>query len=723
MAPSDKSPAGRPLPYVIALLLLPVLVLWRHDDPLYTPLWQSDPWFYFGYFHNLANFKRDLFPNFYYGSRLAWLLPGYLAHHLLSPVAANALLHLGTHCIGVLSLFDILRRTLGVRSAYLTAMVLSLYPWYWAATGWDHVNGAAIAYFLLSMALLTRAAERPGRRWMIFFAGVTIAGAVHTHLFQAALAPFLLLHYAAFAWLRRGRESMRALPAACGWLVAGAVVLTVPLCVVNYLFADGSPWFWAPSLHTAQAVTQNYIWTESLWYEDKLVPYLWFITAAAAAALALFPLRWKSPDELHNPAGMIFSTQLLLATALMIFLQGRGLTLLGHYYYACYLFPFAFPVLGASLWTGVDGMSKRTWIATCCAATLVFALVWVEPPANKFLVRWITEFGALSLIGCLVAVAMVLRRRSEGAWLGLAGLALLAFLTYDGSYRWVPVHGTRSEYERVVNARRLIEEHRENAPVQFWYDKTEPAFHEYFALNASYLAEFARIGESFPQGCKSQATRGALVVVSSRREHTRELAVQALADCWRGSGLKPAIQATQDVDRPGQPFQIVVLKAVSDFSVERPMRVDFAPSGIGRLQFVENPTELVPLPLPRWTAESGASLHEVDGGLTLITPKARTAYAAIYAPLIVPATSRYRVDMRYRELQGRAAFGAFPADQSRWLASDIFGHATRNGREMTFTLDLNAGDTMLLRMVNSNQTDAPSSIAIKDVYVTAIPGR
>src|SRR5664279_5036842 len=93
------------LPYAIALLLLPVVVLWRHDDPLYTPLWQADPWFYLGYFRDLVNFKRDSFPGFYYGSRLSWILPGFLAHWLFSPLVANAVLHLSVHSIGVLSLF------------------------------------------------------------------------------------------------------------------------------------------------------------------------------------------------------------------------------------------------------------------------------------------------------------------------------------------------------------------------------------------------------------------------------------------------------------------------------------------------------------------------------------------------------------------------------------------------------------------------------------------
>jgi hypothetical protein len=725
MAPPDKTRLDRPLVYAIALLLLPALVLWRHDDPLYTPLWQSDPWFYLGYFYNLANFKRDLFPNFYYGSRLAWLLPGYLAHALLSPLIANALMHLAVHTAGVLSLFATLRRTIGLRVAYLTAMVFSLYPWYWAATGWDHVNGGAIAYYLVALAMVTRAAERPGRKWSLVVAGMAIAGAVHSHLFLLALGPFLLLHYAGFACAWHGRQAIRSLPAVCGWMAAGFVAFTLPICAINYQLVDGNFWFWSPSLRTAQTVTQNYTWTESVWYEGKLVPYLWFIAVALVAALAttiaLLPAFRKEPGNAKGAAGLIFSTQLLLATALMVFLQGRGVTLLGHYYYACYLFPFAFPVLGCTLLPAVEKMADRAWTITCCGATVLFALPWVEPEANPFLSRWITQFGAFLLVGSILAAAFVLRARAAGAWLTLSGLALLALLTYNGSYRWVPIHGTRQEYVRIMDARRLIEEHRDNAPILFWYDKTEPAYFEYYGLNSSYLAEFSRISENFPQGCATKANRGTAVVVASRREHTAEVALQALTDCWRGTGVRPVVQATQDVDRPGQPFRIVIFKAVNDFGLLRPLRADFAPSGIGRLAVVENASEPVPLPLERWVASNGAEVKVVPGGLAVRTPPTRTGYAITYAPLIVPAAGRYRFELKGKALVGRIAFGAFPADESRWLGTDIFGLATKSGHDYAFNLDLKGGDTVRLRIANNNPADSPSTFVIQDVFVTAIP--
>src|SRR5437016_228307 len=72
--------SGPRLHYYAAICLLPIVVLWRRDDALFSPLWYADTWFYLGYFRDLVNFKSNLFHDFYYGSRLSWILAGYISH-------------------------------------------------------------------------------------------------------------------------------------------------------------------------------------------------------------------------------------------------------------------------------------------------------------------------------------------------------------------------------------------------------------------------------------------------------------------------------------------------------------------------------------------------------------------------------------------------------------------------------------------------------------------
>jgi hypothetical protein len=153
--------------------------------------------FYLGYFKDLVNFKRDLFPGSHFGSRYPRILPGYVIHSLFSPVTANFIVHLTVHSIAVLSLFSVLRITAGVRAAFLTAMVFSLHPWLWAATRWDYVDGPDIAYCLLAMALLTRSARQPVRRGSLLLAGMALAGMLYTNLSWITIAPLLLLYYIA----------------------------------------------------------------------------------------------------------------------------------------------------------------------------------------------------------------------------------------------------------------------------------------------------------------------------------------------------------------------------------------------------------------------------------------------------------------------------------------------------------------------------------------------
>src|ERR1017187_4330580 len=177
--PPQWNPAW-PWPYVLAVLLLPVLVLWRQDNALFTGVGYLDPWFYLGFFRNLANFKGSAFPFTYYGSRLSWILPGALVHSLFSPLAANCILHLAVQSVATVSLFTTLRIAAGARRAFLATMVFSVNPWLWSATGWDYVDGVGIAYCLLTMAGGRHGARRDGLLEPVLGrAGAPLAAVLH----------------------------------------------------------------------------------------------------------------------------------------------------------------------------------------------------------------------------------------------------------------------------------------------------------------------------------------------------------------------------------------------------------------------------------------------------------------------------------------------------------------------------------------------------------------
>jgi len=708
----------RPTPrfsyYWAAILLLPLVALWRRDDPLYSPLWYADPWFYLGYFRDLVNFKRDLFPGYYYGSRLSWVLPGYLVHLALPPLFANALMHLGAHTAAAASVFRILRSSAGARAAFLTAIFFAADPWLWCATGWDHVSGAAVAYLMVGMACLTAAAEKPARRWPLTLAGMSLTAAVAAHLFLAAFVPLVLLYYAGLVWARRDPLKPTLIHASIR-LCVGFLAVVAPLCLINGFLIDGNFWFWSPSFHTASSIVSNYIWPVSVWQGNRLVPWLW-LPAASAALGVVFVCRWRGAVNRRDSAAWMVSAQLLLAFAFMAVWQLRGITLLGHYYYTCYLLPFAYLVIGHGFWRAAENMRDRTYVLACGVSLALAAAAWYDPAGHPVGgAAWLAAaFGAL-------AASLALRQRAAGIFLASAGFAALMFATYDGAGPSGRLHATREEYVRVMNARRRIETRRGGSPILFWYERREPAFYEYFALNATYIAEFSRIGEHFPAGCPERVFPRNLVVVSSPRADAAETARHALDLCWSGAGLEAFVEDAFPGSEGPHPFTITLFGSRTSLSLQRPLKADFDPSSGRRLlRLAPNPTQEEPLPLYVWVSSPGATQTVTPEGIEVRTPAGRSGCALTYPALEAPVTGRYRFALRYSPRSGQFAFAAFPANRSGRLVSDQSRRNAQAHDEAALFLDLNQGDTVILRVANADSAERPSAFLLEDATVSLL---
>ena len=684
--------------YLVAVLLLPLLVLWHRDNVLYSPPWHTDAWFYLGYFKDLADFKRDLFPGAHFGSRYSWILPGYLVHSLFSPVTANFILHLTVHSIAVLSLFSILRVTAGVRAAFLTAMVFSLHPWLWAATGWDYVDGPGIAYCLLALALLTRSAHQPVRRASLLLAGMALAGMLYSNLSWITVAPLPPLYYIVLVWAWHRTPMIRSLLAVCLWLGAGFGMITVAFCGVNYLL-DGSFWFLRPAIETARAYAADWRWPASVWENGGLGPWLWFGVVAGIAAVLLLPFRVRKGAARQNAAGLLFSTLLFLTTAFMAYMQYRGIAVLGQYFYASHLLPFVFLVIGTSFWPAAEAMSPRAFLLTCCATAVVFAAIWYRAEQWRLPARE----TALAAAGAL-ALALVLRRRQTGVWLAMAGFGLLTAGVVTEAVR---LHGTRAEYERVMQARERVDSVRHGGAVWFWFNQSDPDSPDYFGLNNTYMAESRRLGTAFPQyGCNIKLETGALVVVSSSSERAPETASGVLRDCWRAQGMKPEVDEVDRFQRSGRPYTVAMIEAVADSSLRHPLRPVFDVTGKASLQIVEDSTEPVAFPPERWIRwqkqTDNTSMQITPAGIAVRTPRLPYAWAVGYPPLVAPVTGRYRFALQYSHRSGAFCFAACRSDDSPYLATDVAGHRDGDVRELCLWLDLKRGETVLLRVANNN---------------------
>lgn len=692
-------------PYLAAVLLLPVIVLWHRDNALYTPPWYADPWFYLGYFRNLVEYKSDLFDGSYYGSRLTWILPGWLIHSLFRPVIANAILHLTVQSTAALSFFSILRLTTGARSAFLATLVFSVNPWLWAATGWDYPDGAGIAYCLLAMALLTRAATGAARKRSLLLAGGAIAGMAYTHVFLATFTPLLLLYYSGLVWLWQRAPSRSSIFDLGVWAGLGFGIVTLALGVVNHRL-DSHFWFYGPSMVRALQMAKDFQFVRSIWVDHGLAPWLWpGVGGAITALVALLAGARRAATE-RSRAALLFSAQLLLALAYMAFLQSRGTTVLAHHPYASYLLPFVFLVMGATFWPAAEGTSLRIYLAICCVAAVAFGVLWYNPFSALVAASPGAQRGTLVLSAGILAAALVLRRRTAGTMLAVTGFVVLTSVQLGQTvhFQGTELHGSRQQYERFMHLRERIESVRKRRTPLFWFDAKEVNRNEYIGVSSFYLAEFSQLGTGFPGGCDGPMDTGSVIVVLSQQEHTPELARAALAKCWGPLGIRPVVEAVEEVEGAARPYTLAMLRPESQASPGT------SPDGL--LQTIA--LERVQL------GDKNASLQRVPEGLMVTTIPGPGAFAG-RVPLDWDAIGRTRlaVHVRARGLRGKVGFGILRSDNQAFLQE----HAVRPSPTMVdLVLPLpspaGAGDLIIS---NLSASGAVSQAIVEKIEIWKMP--
>jgi hypothetical protein len=699
-------PSPRSWPYLIAVLLLPLLVLWRQGDALYTPAWYSDPWFYTSGFRDLLEFKRGVFYSSYYSSRLSWLLPGWAVYSLFPPLVANAVLHLGVHLAATAAFFSVLRRAAGARAAFLATLVFSVHPWLWAATGWDYVDGPGIAYCLIAMAALARASEAERSRWPLVLAGAAIAGAVYSNIFWIALAPLVALVYVGLA--------RRILPLAV-WSGAGFLAVTLALCAVNNPL-DGFFWFYSPSVATAIRFGQKFEDYRGVWQGGSLAPWLWPAVAAGATAFVLAFRLAASGKEARRSAAMIFSLLLLAVAGLMAFLQGRGSPVLGMSAYASCLLPFAFVAMGCAFFESADRMSAPAYIALCVVSALVFAALW-----GRLLAPRVATMAAVAAIGLLFAAAVLLRGVAVAPALAMTGFIVLTAV----SLRHVTdagLHGNREEFSRILRVADRLETARKGRVLRFWFNDQDPNHSEYVALNSLSDGGIRRIGVSYPAGCDAGVQPDTLVAALSVDERTAEVARTALAGCWSPMGLTPVLEFTERIVPSPHPYTLAILRAEPD---ARWTQLQATLHGKDPATLAPA-SSVSPLPLAGWIPDRAVdNLPEwtvTPAGVRVRTPRGEFDHAARFAVLEAPFDGRYYIRMLMRNRSGQIAFGARDADDQKWLASDVFGRRLGDRHEMSVWLSLRRGERFAIHIANNDLGGhGSSSFVMEQTTLAAVP--
>ena len=188
------------------ILATPFLLLALNPNLFINPLTNNwiDPWLYTGFFWSLPDFMAR-WGDTYYATRLSWLLPGFAAHQLFSPLLANYVLHIAFFYLLLFSTYALVTSGVNRTVAFVATMLVAWGPELISAMSWDYVDGAVITYFTISLLCLERASLSDTHRWQwAAAAGASLVCLASANLVAITLWPvcglFLFLRVGAARW-------------------------------------------------------------------------------------------------------------------------------------------------------------------------------------------------------------------------------------------------------------------------------------------------------------------------------------------------------------------------------------------------------------------------------------------------------------------------------------------------------------------------------------------
>lgn len=330
---------------LLLLLVLPWLLLINNDAWIFDYHVMIDPWFYFGFF---LRFKQllEIYGDTYYASRMAWILPGHIVFEIFPPLVAQYLLHVGFYYLAVISIYLLLRRTVGYRSALLSSVMMGCYSWFLIAIGSNYVDGAGIAYYSSATFMLILATQEARWRVFLFLGGVFYGLALYSNLSWFLLAPPLTFYY----FLVNHKHRKNSLISSSIFFILGLISITLCLCVVNFA-AGGNFLFFLPSLKflfwAASLKESPYKISWDMWLPGAF--WLIFATTTFVSGTVLMLLSClKKMPPIHSVT-LGFQVAFLISALPFIISEIKNQPFLQFYYYASYLIPSTFIAIGAQL--------------------------------------------------------------------------------------------------------------------------------------------------------------------------------------------------------------------------------------------------------------------------------------------------------------------------------------------------------------------------------------
>lgn len=516
---------------IIILLLIPAFLCLVVPDWIFNPIPTIDPFLYLGYIRNFSHFIT-IFGNTYYASRLPFIIPGYICYHIFPPLVANYVLHLGFYYLALFSLYFILRIAINRRTALFTATLMGFYPYFLAAAGWDYVDGAGIAYFLLTVLLVTLAAKSTHTAQpvtnskqrvsqtisnkcglLLLLAGMSLATLIYTNMLLLIMIPSLAIYY-----LVMRPQSWISMLMSALIVTDGVILVTIFLCTIS-LLAGGSFLFFKPSIY----MVGYFLMVPNIWLAHGntwllFVPFMVFpificLTSLLFLIVSLLRVKaglFKMDSILQIARNNIFGLCHLLNFLILLVLQLQGQPVFQLQYYASYLLPTACMAAGHQLAGTFSRLNNNqyTLIATLVISLLAGSyLIYYQTPLHSVIncadsmwyVFTVLVAGALCLI-------MVAKRRQilhillvilAFVFFSLTPITLIATNCHLITY--CACDQRQQNFLAVIKSDDIIRAYDTTGNLRFWFSNTEPLGGLYTAIASTRFWAYRLINYKFPE--------------------------------------------------------------------------------------------------------------------------------------------------------------------------------------------------------------------------------
>lgn len=690
---------------LFVILALPLLVLTVNDEWIFNADF-IDSWVYFGYFLNLPDHLRT-FAGTYYGSRLSWILPGYLAYQLFPPLIANYVLHLGFYYLAVISLYLTLKYTLGHRSALLTAILMGYYPNFWWAVGWDYVDGAGLAYFLLTMLLLTCAVKFSWWRTALYVGGLSFAALIHSNIFWVVFFPVFGLYYLlANHKYRRNPQHWSLLIFALGF-----IGLTVLLGAINYIFTQDFLFFWPSVSFSLKSIREPNPWKAPSYAWLRTATWLVFPVFTLMASLAFF-LRQRIllSVSLISFDRLFLLTYILIASILLAF-ELRGNPVLQHQYYASYLIPGMFLAIGSLVGARLSHLNEYQFTllvgSTIFVPLIPFVLLFTLTSILTIL-DLKDNVGLLVLVISLFGLSIFLFKPTLNAkWLILVLVCFSVANVMMIDDRLNPdIKGDnlqpKTRYLAILEGFQTVQALDLQNNVHFWYDEMAPLGAIYQSVASTYLWGYRLINTRFP----------------------------SLDDNWQrlNPGTKVAIlsndfdtlqKASEALNQYGYEVRLIAEKKIKVENIA--YVITFVEVTVSRDRFEAEPFYVAADFMNNWATTGAAQavvVAEQDRSAKITTNYSAYDWQIVSAPIVVRPTVEHLVAFELDIEQGGVGVHIVGADRQSVLTSHYWCHSAGQSTHREFNFD--SGNNAEISIVISNCGHPQPTISvfqIKDLKV------